>query len=98
MREENHTQKNLNGTSNPAQSGTPARSGIPVLPDQEQIIVNYIQKNSQCTTSVIADLLNVKERRARGLLGNLVKKNILSKKGNARNTVYLAGLQFPKGE
>lgn len=61
MREENHTQKNLNGTSNPAQSGNPARSGIPVLPDQEQIIVNYIQKNSQCTTSVIADLLNVKE-------------------------------------
>lgn len=100
--------KSVNGTNNPrtdissagqlVQSGNPAQSGTAGLPDQEQIIINFVRKNGQCTTALIADLLNVKDRRARSLLGNLVKKAVLSKEGKARNTVYLAGTQFPEDE
>lgn len=100
--------KSVNGTNNPrtdissagqlVQSGNPAQSGTAGLPDQEQIIINFVRKNGQCTTALIADLLNVKDRRARSLLGNLVKKAVLSKEERARNTVYLAGTQFPEDE
>lgn len=38
----------------------------------------------------------MKAGKARSLLGNLVKKGVLSKEGNARNTMYLAGTQFPE--
>lgn len=72
----------------------PAQSGTAVLPDQEQKIMMYVQNNGYCTTASIAKLLHVKERRARDLIGNLVKKSILTKEGNARNTRYVVGKVF----
>lgn len=85
-------------TEDPVQSGNPAQSGTAALPDlnQELQIEKYVRKNGFCTTSVVAELLKVKERRARGLLGSMVKKSVLMKEGNARNTRYVAGTQFPE--
>lgn len=83
---------------NPAQFGNPAQSGTAILPDQELSVVRYIQKNGTCTSAIIAEILNVKARRARSILGDLVKKDVLIKTGNARNTVYKAGKFFPDEE
>ena len=93
-----HIKTGMIGAENPAQSGNPALSGSAGLPDQEQLVVNYVRENGQCTTAIIAGLLHVKDRRARSLLGNLVKKEVLLKEGNARNTVYRAGTKFPEEE
>ena len=87
-----------NGMKNPAQSGNSAQSGTAVLPDQELAVVRYIRRNGTCTTAMIAELLNVKDRRARSILGDLVKKDVLKKTGNARNTIYQAGKCFPDEE
>lgn len=81
---------------NSAQSGNPVQSGTAEMPDQEMEIARLVKRNGSCTTSQVAELLAVKDRRARVVLGSLVKKKILKKRGNARNTVYLAGEQFPK--
>lgn len=61
-------------------------------------VVRYLGEHGKCTTAVIAELLNVKDRQARGILGNMVKKDILKKSGNARNTVYLPGGLFSDEE
>lgn len=74
------------------------QSGNPQLADQESLIVKYVHENDECTASAIAGLLDVTGRRARGILGNLVKKEVLKKVGNARNTVYRAGGNFPYGK
>jgi predicted HTH transcriptional regulator len=65
------------------------------MPDQEQTIVMYVKENGTCTTAKVGELLEVKDRRARAILETLVKKQILKKQGKARNTIYLAGEQFP---
>jgi len=62
------------------------------------LIVKYIYENNECTASAIAGLLEVTSRRARGILGSLVKKDVLKKVGNARNTVYRAGKNIHYGE
>lgn len=42
-------------------------------------MVRYIKEKGMCTTAIIAELLNVKDRRARAILGELVKKDVLKK-------------------
>lgn len=74
------------------------KSGNPALLDSELFVIKYIHENDQCTTTEIAALLDITGRRARGILGSLVKKGMLKKVGNARNTIYQAGENFPQGE
>lgn len=81
---------------NVAQSGNPAQSGIATLPDQELVVVRYVSKNKECTSAQIVSLLEVKDRRARGILKSLVEKKILTTSGKARNTRYIAGERFPE--
>lgn len=69
--------------------------GIAGLPDQELAVVKYILKNKKRTSAQIVSLLDVKDRRARGILKNLVEKEIIATSGKARNTVYIAGVKFP---
>ncbi|MCD8131458.1 MAG: hypothetical protein LUE16_09320 [Lachnospiraceae bacterium] len=86
------------GKSVPVQrnkEGNPEQSGSSDLTDQEQTIIEYIRKEGSCTTIKIAGLLDVTDRRARTVLGSLVKKNILKKSGNARSTMYVMGTEFP---
>lgn len=59
-------------------------------------IIRHIKTYGECTTSKVGELLEVKDRRARTLLVNLVKKKILQKSGNASKTIYLSGEAFLK--
>lgn len=62
---------------------------IASLPDQEGQIYAYIVSNGQITSAQAAELLGVKERRARAVLGHMIKANIIKKVGAAKNTKYM---------
>ena len=61
------------------------------LPDneQEQQIFKYVLKNNSITTAKAAELLGVKQRRARAVLMNMVESAYLRKEGAARSTTYV---------
>ena len=61
------------------------------LPDneQEQQIFKYVLKNNSITTAKAAELLGVKQRRARAVLMNMVESAYLRKEGAARSTIYV---------
>ena len=61
------------------------------LPDneQEQQIFKYVLKNNSITTAKAAELLGVKQRRARAVLVNMVEGAYLRKEGAARSTIYV---------
>lgn len=82
-----------NGVINPKD---PALSGSGGLPEQESMVIKYVQDNQSCTTAQIVELLNVKNRRARVILRDLSEKEVLQKSGKARNTIYIAGSRFPQ--
>lgn len=61
------------------------------LPDneQEQQIYKYVSENGSVTAAKTAELLEVKHRRARAVLMNMVKGGYLRKEGAARSTIYV---------
>ena len=61
------------------------------LPDneQEQKIYKYVSENGSITTAETAELLDVKQRRARAVLLNMVKDGYLRREGAARSTIYV---------
>lgn len=58
------------------------------LSKQEILIVNYLQKQEEITTSKAEEILGVKQRRAREILKDLVEKKVLLKCGAYKSTVY----------
>ena len=65
------------------------------LPDneQEQQIFKYVLKNNSITTAKAAELLGVKQRRARAILQDMVEGNYLRKEGAARRTIYVNNME-----
>ena len=65
------------------------------LPDneQERKIYQYILENGFTTTSIVAELLEVKQRRARAILQDMVEGNYLRKEGAARRTIYVNNME-----
>ena len=61
------------------------------MPDseQEQQIYNYVLENGSITTAETVEILDVKHRRARAVLLNMVKDGYLRKEGAARSTIYV---------
>lgn len=59
------------------------------LSKQEILIVNYLQKQEEITTSKAEEILGVKQRRAREILKELVEKKVLLKYGAYKSTVYI---------
>ena len=57
--------------------------------EQEQQIYKYVLENGFITTATVIDLLEVKQRRARAILLNMVESGWLKKEGAARSTVYV---------
>ncbi len=51
--------------------------------------VKFYSDNGSITTAETAELLDVKYRRARVILLNMVKDSYLRKKGAARSTIYV---------
>ena len=65
------------------------------LPDneQERKIYQYVLENGFITTSMVAELLEVKQRRARAILQDMVEGNYLRKEGAARSTIYVNNME-----
>ena len=61
------------------------------IPDneQEQQIYKYVLENGSITTAETVEILDVKHRRARAVLLNMVKDGYLRKEGAARSTIYV---------
>ena len=61
------------------------------MPDreQEQQIYKYVLENGSITTAKTVEILDVKHRRARAVLLNMVKDGYLRKEGAARSTIYV---------
>ena len=56
--------------------------------EQKQKIYRYVSENESITTAETAELLEVKPRRARAVLLNMVRESYLKKEGAARSTIY----------
>lgn len=65
------------------------------LPDneQERKVYQYVLENGYITTSMVAELLKVKQRRARAILQDMVEGNYLRKEGAARSTIYVNNME-----
>ena len=61
------------------------------MPDseQEQQIYKYVLEKGSITTAETVEILDVKHRRARAVLLNMVKNGYLRKEGAARSTIYV---------
>ena len=72
-------------------SGIKMPDSIERLPDneQERQIYKYVLENGSITTSRAAELLAVKQRRARAVLRDMVEDHYLRKEGAARSTIYV---------
>jgi ATP-dependent DNA helicase RecG len=56
---------------------------------QQMKVIEYVAKNGKITTKEAETLLEVKQRRAREILSELVKCEALEKVGNYKSTVYI---------
>lgn len=57
--------------------------------EQEQKIHRYIIENGSITTAQVTELLGIKQRRAREILGKMVGNHWLRKEGASRSTIYV---------
>ena len=55
---------------------------------QRERIVDYLTVHVSASRSVLADLLGVKDTRAKEILGDMIHDEILDTDGVGRNTVY----------
>ena len=84
-------QATSNGLNKMSDSADKMPDSMKKMPDneQEQQIYKYVLENSSITTAETAELLEVKHRRARAVLLNMVKDGYLKKEGAARSTIYV---------
>ena len=57
--------------------------------EQEQQIYKHVLEKGFITTATVIELLDVKQRRARAILLNMVESGWLKKEGAARSTIYV---------
>jgi ATP-dependent DNA helicase RecG len=57
--------------------------------EQQIKILRYVAKNGKITTKEAESILQVKQRRARDILCQLVKDGILDKVGTYKSTIYV---------
>ena len=69
--------------------GPVCRRDIRLYSEQEQQIYKYVLENGSITTAETVQILDVKHRRARAILLNMVKDGYLRKEGAARSTIYI---------
>lgn len=69
--------------------GPVCRRDIRLYSEQEQQIYKYVLKKGSITTAETVEILDVKHRRARAVLLNMVKDGYLRKEGAARSTIYV---------
>ena len=81
----------LNNAIKMPDSGNKVPDTTEKMPDseQEQQIYKYALENGSITTAETVEILDVKHRRARAVLLNMVKDGYLRKEGAARSTIYV---------
>ena len=88
----------LNNAIKMPDSGNKVPDKIEIVPDtmkkmpdseQEQQIYKYVLEKGSITTAETVEILDVKHRRARAVLLNMVKDGYLRKEGAARSTIYV---------
>ena len=86
----NNAKINANGIEVPDSAAEMPDSAVK-MPDneQERQIYKYVLEYDFITTAKAAQILNVKERRARAILLDMVENAYLTKKGAARSTIYV---------
>lgn len=73
----------------PDSAGRNRRLPDSVMPRMPAILA-FIDQHGHISAPEVATLLAVKERRARAILANLMAQGLIEKRGNARQTVYVA--------
>lgn len=81
----------LNNAIKMSDSGNKVPDTTEKMPDseQEQQIYKYVLEKGSITTAETVEILDVKHRRARAVLLNMVKDGYLRKEGAARSTIYV---------
>ena len=69
--------------------GPVCRRDIRLYSEQEQQIYKYVLENGSITTAETVEILDVKHRRARAVLLNMVKDGYLRKEGATRSAIYI---------
>ena len=59
------------------------------LSAQQRIIFQFVKENGKITSSQVEALLEVKQRRARGILSEMVDLGVLERQGSYRRTAYV---------
>ena len=59
------------------------------LSAQQKIIYQFVTENGQITSRQVETLLEVKQRRARTILGEMVDIGVLERQGSYKSTVYV---------
>lgn len=87
----NLLQHNVDGTENADKPPGNRRETADKLPisEQEQQIHKFALENGSISTVQAVELLGVKQRRAREILGKMVENCWLAKEGASRSTVYV---------
>jgi ATP-dependent DNA helicase RecG len=57
--------------------------------NQERMIIEFIKRNNKINSKDTENLINVKDRRARKILSDMVEKNIVKAVGNSRARYYV---------
>ena len=57
--------------------------------EQEQKIYRYVLENAYITRAQVMTLLDLKQRRAREILFNMIEDGWLRKEGASRSTIYV---------
>lgn len=59
------------------------------LPEQQRLIIKLLKEKRKITAKEVENLLQVKGRRARNILYDMMSEGIIVKQGNSRATVYV---------
>lgn len=59
------------------------------LLSQRDIIINYLKENDKIKREVVDVLFDISSARSKKILSEMVKENIIVKKGNGKNTYYI---------
>ncbi len=89
VQKKENPQKSAGKVPGKCRKSTGKIQNIPALSTQQKQIIGYIETNGQISSAEAETLLNVKGRRARAILNDMVANNLIAKIGASRGTRYI---------
>lgn len=77
------------GSSNVIETKSADKVPVNNLTAQQSTVLQFTKEKGKITSRQAEDLLKVKQRRARSILGELVNMGILERQGSYKSTVYV---------